>query len=508
MPLIPQPGPVRARALAVGLPGATALALALWHLDRGTMWRDEAATVMIASRTLPQLWHVLGTIDAVHGLYYLLMHFLLPLRPGESMLRLPSVLGASATACLVAALGTRLARPRVGLWAGLLYAIAPLAQYYAQEGRSYALVAAGAAAATLLLVRCVARPSPRAWTGYAAAVTVTAWLHEFAVLLLAAHAVTLAVTRVPGRTRRGWAVSAGCAALLLLPLAAVTRGQSGQVAWIARPGWADAETLLRTATGRSGPLYAVTLALIAVALCRPPARRAPGACGLVATALPLALVPPLILLTASQWHPLYAARYTLFAFAGVPLLVAAGAETLLARVPRLLPAAGPAAPALAGAGLVAVAFLAQLPLQQHQRSADARRDDLGAVARMLAAELHPGDALLYLPKTGRRYAEAYPASVAGVRDVALHTSGAAAGTLYGTDVGPRELAARLACLPRVHVLFDAETARPGRRTRSAAERAELALLRRDFVPLSEMRRRSGVLVLYARTGGRAPGCAR
>ncbi|MCQ4213042.1 glycosyltransferase family 39 protein [Streptomyces longispororuber] len=504
MPLNTQLGPVRARALAVGVPGAVALVLALWHLDRGTMWRDEAATVMVASRSLPQLWHVLGTVDAVHGLYYLLMHFVLPLHPGEFTLRLPSVAGAAATACLVAALGTRLVRPRVGLWAGLLYAVSPFTQYYAQEGRSYALVAAGAAGATLLLVRCVDRPTARAWAGYAAAVTVTAWLHEFAVLLLAAHAVTLAVTRAPARVWRGWGTAAGCAALLLLPLAVVARGQSGQVAWIRRPGWADAETLLRAATGHDGLLYAATLALIAVALLRPPARRAPGACGLVATALPLALVPPLVLLAVSQWHPLYAARYALFAFAGVPLLVAAGAGTLLSRVPRLVP--GAATPALAGAGLVAAAFLAQLPLQEHQRSADARRDDLGAVARLLAAHLRPGDPLLYLPKTGRRYVEAYPASVAGVRDVSLRTSGAASGTLYGLDVGPRELAARMACLPRVSVLYDAEASRPGWHTRSTGERAKLAVLRRDFVPLGEARRRSGLLVLYARVGGPAPGC--
>ncbi|MFJ8821786.1 hypothetical protein ACIREE_08370 [Streptomyces sp. NPDC102467] len=510
MPQILQPGPARARALAVGVPGATAFVLALWHLDRGTMWRDEAATVMAASRTLPQLWHLLGTVDAVHGLYYLLMHFALPLYPGEFMLRLPSALGASATACLVAALGMRLVRLRVGLWAGLLYAIAPFAQYYAQEGRSYALVAAGAAAATLLLVRCVERPSARNWAGYAAAVTVTAWLHEFAVLLLAAHAVTLAVTGVPPRLWRRWCAAAGCAALLLLPLAAVTRDQSGQVSWIRPPGRAEAETLLRAATGHDGLLYAVTLALIALAVSRPPVRRTRGACGLAGVAVPLALVPPLILFAVSQWHPLYAPRYALFAFAGVPLLAAAGLEALLARVPR--PARGArllsgAVPALAGAGLVAVAFLVQLPLQQHQRSADARRDDLGSVARMLSAQLEPGAALLYLPKAGRRYVEAYPASVAGVRDVSLRASGAASGTLYGTDVPPRELAARMACLSRVQVLFDAEAGRPGWHTDSTGERAKLAVLRRDFVSLTQVRRRSGLLVLYARVGGPARGCA-
>ncbi|MBI0301068.1 glycosyltransferase family 39 protein, partial [Streptomyces sp. PRKS01-29] len=131
---------------------AVMLGLGLWGLDRGTMWRDESATYQMARRTLPQLRDALGTVDAVHGLYYLLMHPVLALRPAEVTMRLPSLLAAVATTALVAALGCRLARPRVGLWAGLLYATTPVVTHYAQEGRSYALVAAGAAWATYLLV--------------------------------------------------------------------------------------------------------------------------------------------------------------------------------------------------------------------------------------------------------------------------------------------------------------------------------------------------------------------
>ncbi|WP_432254111.1 hypothetical protein [Streptomyces sp. HNM1019] len=128
------------------------LGLGLWGLDRGTMWRDESATYQMARRTLPQIHDALGTVDAVHGLYYVLMHPLLALRPSEVTMRLPSVLAAVAATALVAALGCRLARPRVGLWAGLLYATTPVVTHYAQEGRSYALVTAGAAGATYLLV--------------------------------------------------------------------------------------------------------------------------------------------------------------------------------------------------------------------------------------------------------------------------------------------------------------------------------------------------------------------
>ncbi|KOG89382.1 hypothetical protein ADK38_14590, partial [Streptomyces varsoviensis] len=77
-PLGPAEPPRRAiTAAAVLLPAAVMLGLGLWGLDRGGMWRDEGATFQLARRSLPELWHALGHVDAVHGLYYLLMHWLL-----------------------------------------------------------------------------------------------------------------------------------------------------------------------------------------------------------------------------------------------------------------------------------------------------------------------------------------------------------------------------------------------------------------------------------------------
>ncbi|WP_344317878.1 glycosyltransferase family 39 protein, partial [Streptomyces javensis] len=153
---------------AIVVPMAVMLGLGLWGLDRGTMWRDESATYQMARRTLPQIRDALGTVDAVHGLYYLLLHPVLALRPSEVTMRLPSVLAAVAATALVAALGCRLARPRVGLWAGLLYATTPVVTHYAQEGRSYALVAACAAGATYLLVGAAGlAPGTRRGSGWA-----------------------------------------------------------------------------------------------------------------------------------------------------------------------------------------------------------------------------------------------------------------------------------------------------------------------------------------------------
>ena len=315
--------------MAVVVPVAVMLALGLWGLDRGGMWGDEGVTFLVGRRTVPQIWRLLHGVDAVHGLYYLLLHAVLAVHPGEVALRLPSVCGAAATAGLVAALGVRLARPRVGLWAGLLYAITPLVGHYAQEGRSYALVAAGVTGATLLLVRALEKPSApakqpptrRSWWPYGAVLAVTFLLHEFAVLVLCAHALTLAAARVPRAVWAGWGRAAGAAVGVLLPLAWVSQRQSGQVAWLRVP---DRDTTERLARGflsvtPTGAVFWTSVLLILLGL---------GAGRLASVALPLLVVPPVILLTVSQFRPLFHERYVLYALAGAPLLVAAGADRL------------------------------------------------------------------------------------------------------------------------------------------------------------------------------------
>src|ERR1700761_7347056 len=39
-----------------------------------SLWFDESATISASGRSIPDLWRMLGHIDAVHGLFYLLMH--------------------------------------------------------------------------------------------------------------------------------------------------------------------------------------------------------------------------------------------------------------------------------------------------------------------------------------------------------------------------------------------------------------------------------------------------
>ncbi|GDY43194.1 glycosyltransferase family 39 protein [Streptomyces antimycoticus] len=594
---------------------AVMLALGLWGLDRGTMWRDESATYQMARRTLPQIRDALGTVDAVHGLYYLLMHPLLALYPSEVTMRLPSVLAAVAATALVAALGCRLARPRVGLWAGLLYAATPVVTHYAQEGRSYALVAAGAAWATYLLVgaaglavraatggaaggvpadrsapgpgttpadqpapgagttpadrpapgqaptpgpgavsraagpegaagaaggparsaapdraageagrvapdararsavlvrggvpriaRAASAPGPERaapgagwrWAAYGGVVAVTALLHVFAVLMLAAHALTLLVSRAPRRVWWGWGSASAGAVGAVVPLAALARRQSAQIAWIRHPTPGRLWAVVEEFAGPSALVLALNLLLIAVAVVRPRWR------SLTAVALPLFCVPPVLLFALALHRPCFHERYLLFALAGIPLLAAAGVERLarvvagrragvsvdwragamsdglsgavagrLARVVARCRAAveadrlagvvtdrgratlagrravvGRRRAVVAAAGVLAVGcgFVWQLPLHQREREPLSRQDDLAALAAAVGRLTRPGEPVLYDPPKERRIAIAYPRPLAGLRDIALGTPGPASGTLYGVDVGPAELLRRL-----------------------------------------------------------------
>ncbi|MCD9878527.1 glycosyltransferase family 39 protein [Streptomyces sp. NR30] len=502
---------MRAEIVAVAVPAAVILAIGLWGLDRGGMWGDESVTFLVGRRTVPQIWQLLHGLDAVHGLYYLFMHVVLAVHPGEVVLRLPSVFGAAVTAGLVAALGVRLVRPRVGLWAGLLYAITPLTGHYAQEGRSYALVAAGVAAATLLLVRAVEGRSRRVWWWYGGVLAVTCLLHELVVLVLCAHALTLVLMRVRRGVWLGWARAAGVVGVVLLPLVWVSQEQSGQVGWLVTPGWDQAGLLVRDfAVGPDGLVFWVSVALMALGL---------GAGRLAAVALPLLVLPPALLIAVSQIRPLFHERYVLYALAGAPLLAAAGADWVAGvvgrlrlggrRVParphsRLRPSGGtPIAlrndcphddrqwsgrrlpygrlGTLTGVLAVALAFVQCLPLYRQDRSPAHRPENLGAVAARAARDIRPGDPVLFLPSNWRLTALTYPKAFRRARDIALRESGPRSGTLSGIETTPAELRRKLAGVDRVWVVGQSRLLSSGLLPADPTERVKLAVVEEQFI---------------------------
>src|SRR5215468_12098629 len=119
-------------------PAVVTLAVMLWGITAPAYWADEADTVSAESRSLPQLVQLLGHVDAVHGLYYLLMWPVVQAAgPGEFATRLPSAVAMAAAAAGIAVIGRRLASRRAGLCAGLVFAAMPVIGEQGHNARPY-----------------------------------------------------------------------------------------------------------------------------------------------------------------------------------------------------------------------------------------------------------------------------------------------------------------------------------------------------------------------------------
>ncbi|WP_433541346.1 glycosyltransferase family 39 protein [Streptosporangium sandarakinum] len=402
--------------MAVAVPPLMAAAIAGWGITVPSLWRDESVTGMAARMSLPELRALLADIDTVHALYYLLMRPFAALGasgPVELALRLPSLLAFAAAAYGVAVLGRRLAGPAAGLWSGLLYAVLPIMSRYAQEARGYALVSAVAVLATWLLVTALERPSRRRFAGYGAAVALLGWLHLYALLLLAAHAVAVLAagravpgTRPPRRPRssptshppRGplrppwppWLLAVAGAGVVLAPLVVVAAGQRDtQLFWLRSPGPPELAAFPIGVAGSAAGAAAVFGLAVWGGWS---ARRTP----LVAA---WAVLPFAISFAVSQVAPIYHPRYVLVVVPGIALAAGIG-------LTRLAATAGRWRFAVAVPAVLLVAATA-LPAHEALRTPDSRPDDLRSLAATLDAEVRPGDRVLFVPYRYRLFVAVY-----------------------------------------------------------------------------------------------------
>lgn len=461
----------RAAVAAAAVPAVLMLVLGFVGLDRHSMWRDEAATLVATRRSPDELWSMLSHLEAVHALYYTLLQAWLQPADGVVWARVPSAVAMAAAAGLVGVLGTRLVSAQVGLVAGLLFAVNPSVSFYAQEARSTALVVAVALLSTWLLLQAVERR--RAWwAAYAAASALLVGLNLLACLVLVAHAVTLLGWRTPGRVLRRAALAVLPAVGVAVVLVTVTGRQPYQLGWIPRPGTGSARDFAHLALGPTVPLVLLAIVLVVVGAA---AARTPSQRRLRALAVPLLVLPATLLLAVSLVQPVFVPRYVFPSVAAAALLAAQGLVVLAGLVGAR---AGRRAPVVVVGLVVAVVVLGGAGAQRLERTAASRPDDLAAAAAAVAAGARPGDGLLFLPDNRRLVALVYPGSFAQVHDVALADGPVEARNLTGRPLPLAAVLANLEASPRVWVV-----GRPGLAP-SASEPdtvAETALLRRSFV---------------------------
>jgi mannosyltransferase len=426
-------------APVIGAAGAVTVAGA-WGLSReSAMGNDEVVSRWAALLSLRQLAHLLRQVDAVHGLYYLLLHGWMAVGTSPAVMRIPSVTAMAAAAAMLVIIGRRLTGSGwPGLFAGLIMALTPSITYYAQTARSYALVFACVVAETLVLLRAMQAESgggtrgqaARRWVAYGALVTVGGYLNEMSLLVLAAHAITVLLARYGARAVAHWAAAAAAGAVLVAPLIDFSSGQQAALGAIPRPSLHDVWILYHDYFGATivAPLLLAACAAIALlprlrwdrdsdgvaAAAEPGPWWSSGGISLPSVAAPLLLVPAALLMLAALAGPkLYIDRYVLYGEAGAALLAGAG----LYRAGRWL---GRRALVWApGAAVCACALLLQLGPLHTVRTPGSRLFDFGGPAQYVGAHARPGDGVLFLSTFFRKARLGYPADFRTTADFAL-----------------------------------------------------------------------------------------
>jgi mannosyltransferase len=529
--------------LVLVLPAAVTLIVGGYRLGSASMWRDEAYTKEVVTRSPGQIIALLGHQDAVHGAYYMLMHEVTGLTGTSAAgLRLPSLIAMVITASFTAAAGRRLALlaggpapAATGLLAGLVFATAPAMTWYAQDAREYATVTMLATIATYLFVRAVPDGRWGWWAGYGAAVALTGFFNLFAVLIVVAHALSLLIAGLRVRAGRGtpaaapagsgvpaaaaaldepgaagppgtrigalpagrlaarWLAAVVAAGIVLTPMAWASYGQRGQISWLTAPSYGTIVKLVTSFAGSRTLVFPFAVLAIGGAVAGLAAHRGrPLSPGVVA--LPWLVAPPVILIAVSYLHPVYDARYIEFCLPALAILVAAGLAWLgrLAALTPLSRARLAWLPPAVAAVALAVALIAP---QQSIRLSSARPDNLRKISAILAASEKPGDAVLYIPMQAHALSEAYPAPFRRLRDLALARSPRASATLNGILVSPAVLRKRFTGVRRVWIVAE-ESGGHIPAPSDALERTEMSLVS-GMNLVRQWRANEDILALYA-----------
>ncbi len=411
----------RYRLLGLCLVLLLAAGLRFYNLDAQSFWNDEGNTARLVERPVALILE--GAAGDIHPPgYYLLLHAWRALAgETEFALRAFSAFCGILTVALAAALGRRAGGWWTSLGAALFAALHPLAVYYGQEARMYALL--GLASALVLWAgihlfatsyRTARIPLLRI-VGLGAAValglyTQYAFVFVLVGLNLAFGAAWLLRRPLSRRAPLLWAGAHLLGGLAFLPWAPIAVRAAG---W--RPPDLDASGAA-TALGRTlvvgvtlpenaGTATSILLAIAALllllsALARPRDRFAAWA------AASAALIPPALIAALDLYRPAYL-KFLMASIAPLGVVLALPLTTRKRSTPiphllttRPLPVGGDyIKERLLLRGSAALLLLALLPAQltslRHLYSDPAyARDDYRALAAHVAAEGRPGDAVI------------------------------------------------------------------------------------------------------------------
>jgi mannosyltransferase len=436
---------------------------------RPSFWYDEAATISASySRSLGQLWQMLGNVDAVHGLYYLFMHgWFQVFPPTEFWSRAPSGLAVGGAAAGVVVLGRQFSSRTVALASGVLCGVLPRTTWAGIEARPYALSMMAAVWITVLFVVAARRNSAWSWLSYGIAMALSIVLDAYLVLVVLAHLVFITVFERTRKTLLRFAITSAVAVCALAPFLAAAAGQTHQISWVPPVGHRTIEDVVVQQYFERSPPFALLSALVVAAaivlwLSRS-ARLARGDRQLLTIAVAWLVIPTaLIVIWSALVHPIYTPRYLAFTAPAMALIL--GVCT-----------AAVAAKPWAATALVTLLAVAATPNYiRAQRNPYAKYGmDYSQVADLITAKAAPGDCLLvndtvtFMPAPMRPLMAARPDAYRKLVDLTLWRRATDRRDVFDTNLIPEVVVKPLSHCGVVWIITQADPAVPAHEQGSA-----------------------------------------
>lgn len=320
------------RILAASILLGSALRVA--YLASRPIWYDEAFSILLARRSLPEI--LAGTAaDTMPPFYYFILKAWMSFGSSIAFMRLLNVIIGIVLVLLTYALGRALFTVQAGAWGALLAAFSPFLVYHAQELRMYTLLAVALAAYALATYRYLwnedVREDRGLWRFSAVTLSATAALytHNLASFTVLAPNIFLLIRWDWGRQRR-LLLAQITAAVLFLPWLVMVPGQIAKIQtafWTPLPGLLEVvQAMVTLHTNLPLPQWMIPVALfgtllsaalVAVGLVK--AERSPA----VGYLLAFGLIPPGALWIVSYFmRPLFVPRAFILSLPAVLLLFA------------------------------------------------------------------------------------------------------------------------------------------------------------------------------------------
>jgi len=160
--------------------------LRFYNLGYNSLWLDEASTLTIAVKTIPDIWQTTTGGEFNPPLFYWTEHVMLVFGNSEVVLRVvPALLGV-LTIPLIYLVGKEFVDRNTGIIAAAAFAFSPFLIFYSQEARAYSMMLFFVTASMVFYFRALKSNGLSDWALFSILSALAFWSHFYALVIIGA----------------------------------------------------------------------------------------------------------------------------------------------------------------------------------------------------------------------------------------------------------------------------------------------------------------------------------